>query len=214
MTLPNTIKVLLLITYLFLLQLPFSQKIEAASIFLNPATGTVSTSEFNIGVTVDSESDTTVLGTKAFISYDPSVFEVLKIENGNFSNYILKNTDPAAGLITIDANLNTPIDSNTIVTLATIAFKTKTNNTSTQISFLKTTPYQTKVTNSDQINLLTNYIDANLTINTNQNDTVTKTSSTVQVPTTGSTNFLAYTLTISLLIILSFTIRKYAISKL
>lgn len=215
MTLPRLTKTsfqLFITVFLLIYSLIKADPLFAASIFLNPATGTIDSQSSQVRITLDTEDNAQIDAVKVYLSYDPSVIKIVRVNNGDLDTYTVKEIDPAVGLVTIEGNfLSNPFD-NQILEIAALDIEALKNNASATIEVLTTNPYTSEVTDTSGLNVLSSTVDSNLTTSYATTPGVNYTSNT-NVPNTGSYTFFNVAIISLALIFLSFVIKKNAVSK-
>ena len=163
--------------------------VSAASLQFDPTTKTTPKGEnFDIKVDIDAGTNE-ILATDAKISFDKTLLEVVKIENGGYFKTLGKADYSTAGQIYIAGIVDDPGDfKKGTGTVATVNFKALTDGTAT-LSYI-CTPGET----GEDSNIANNDFDATDVINCSENGTSRITiggggdSSTTPTPTsTGST---------------------------
>lgn len=201
-----------LVVFYFVL---FSPQVKAATLYLNPATGSVNPN-FEISITVDTKDSSTLKSVEAYITYDPSQIEAQTVQNGVFDNYTAKEIDNVVGLITLKANLTTSPAAGKILQLGKISFSSLKTGANTTIDFSTTPQNNSKILDIIGTDILTNATGSTLLISadtsTTSNVTSTTSSQTV-IPTTGSFNPIIYLGIVIFVVSFSLLIRSYAISK-
>lgn len=216
MILPTKINKICLIALTFLFSQLFGAKVSAATLYLNPATGSVDTN-FDINVTVDTKDSSNLKSVEAFITYDPTKVAASNIQNGVFDNYSSREVDNAVGLITIKAEMTDPPAANEIVQLAKISFTALKSNENITVDFSKSTQNQSKIVDIIGTNILTSSTGSTLLVNSETNTTTTVTSTTSSstgIPSTGSFNPVFFITMFIVVVIFSILVRVYALSKL
>lgn len=216
MTLPTKINKIFLVFFALVISVSFGTKVNAATLYLNPATGSVD-SNFDLNVTVDTKDSSNLKSVEAFVTFDPTQLEVSNIQNGVFDNYTAREVDNAVGLVTIKADMATTPAANEIVQLAKISFTALKTGESATIEFSKSTQNQSKIIDIIGTNILTSSTGATLLISDSNNTTTTVTSTTsssTSVPSTGSFNPVVFITMFIFVVIFSVLARVYALSKL
>lgn len=209
MTLPakNKVGALIIFGFLFVVVLFFirNQQIEAASFYINPATGQIDSEKFTVTISLDPEGDN-VSKASAYISYNTEHVEVSSINNGVFNAYTSRFNDPTTGVIHIEANNSNTLSS--IVNFATIEFLNLKSSPNIDLNILTTPTYKSTIVDSNGANLLSTASGSILTngmYSTNNGGQITSSASpSATVPDTGI-GFVDYRLLIVLSMVLSIT---------
>jgi hypothetical protein len=210
--LPNPLVLLKLGLATITLTILLSTKVGAASLFLSPATGNASDEEFNITVSLDTESNENIEEIYAYIAYDPKVLSVTRVDNGTLDNYFVKDINTATGVISISANQDFPINANDIYTVAKIHFLAKKTTGSVNVTVLEENPNKSQVLDTNANNVLSGTVDSSLQLAI---DSLTTTqSSNVNIPSTGAFNPLKILVFTIFMLALGLLIRNYAYTKL
>lgn len=201
-----------LIVYFFVL---FSPQVKAATLYLNPATGSVGPN-FDVSVTVDTKDSSTIKSVVTYITYDPSQIEAQTIQNGVFDNYTAKEIDNVVGLITLKADVTTPPAPGKILQLGKISFSALKTRANTTINFSANPQNKSKILDIIGTDILTSTTGSTLLVNASTSTTgnvTSTTSSQTVIPTTGSFNPIIYLGLVIFVVSFSLLVRSYAVSK-
>ena len=218
MSLPNK-KFLLLCTLFIVLHFggffAAPKYVQAASFYVNPATGQISSDKFSITITIDPEGDE-IGSASAYLSYNTSQVEVSVINNGTFNAYTSKFNDPTTGIIYIEAQNTEAL--NGIVNFAVIEFTNLKKSQTIDLELLTTPTYKSTILDMEGLNIMTTAKSSSLTnlLNTSGTTSLTKSATpSGTIPETG-VDFIDFRFLIILSSVLSFTsifMRNHAKSK-
>ncbi|NCT55566.1 hypothetical protein GW755_01840 [bacterium] len=203
--------------FLFFIVAPliFTKHVNAASFYINPATGQISSEKFSITLTIDPEGDN-VGSASAYLSYDAKQVEVSVINNGTFNSYTSKFNDPTTGIIHIEAKNDQVLTG--IVNFAVIEFTNLKTSPTIDLQLLTTPTYKSNILDSEGIDTTNTVKSASLDnslYNSNGGALTSSATPSVAVPSTGF-EIVDFRFLILLSVALSFTslfMRSHAKSK-
>ena len=206
------------IFFIFVNTAIFSNKTKAAALYLNPATGSVLTSTFDITLSLDAETDTNIKGSDVYLTFDNTLVQVEKIDKLAFTSNSTATYNNTLGTIHIKGDLSTTPTSNSITNIAKIYLKVKPNTKGKAVNFtFEEGTSKTNVYNNSNTSATLKMVGADLLIDvsTSTNTTVTSNSTSTSIPKTGNSTPLYFVLiSIFSLIFSSLFLRKNAFSKL
>lgn len=204
---------LLVIFFIFINAKTNLYKVEAATLYLNPATGSILTPTFELTSSIDTEQNSNIKSIDTYIVFNNQLVNVVKIEKIGLTNQSTATYNNSNGTIHIKGDfLQTPATS-VIINYAKIYFKTLNGSKGSTANFeIDRVINKSTVYSNTGTDLLSQVVGANLLINTST--TINTESTGTQIPNTGDSSFYVVLISILFSILAILILRKNATSKL
>lgn len=195
----------------------FSFKVNAAGLYLNPATGSILTPTFELTVSADTETSANVKSMDAYITFDPTLAQVDKVDKIGLTLASTATYNNSLGTVHIKGDFEQTPATGSVVNFAKIFLSTKPNTKGKPVSFtFEEGTNKSSMLSTTNTQILSKTVGSDLLIDVaNVNTSTTPQPTQNSVPSTGDSDTIFYLITIAAGIVLtSFTIRKYAYTKL
>ena len=204
---------LLIIFFIFVNSKTSFYRVGAASLYLNPATGSILTPTFELTVSLDTEQHSDIKSVDTYIVFNNQLVSVEKIDKIGLTNQSTATYNNSTGIIHIKGDfLQTPSASN-IINYSKIYFKALNGSKGSTANFeIDKIVNKSGVYNNSNTNLLNQTNGSNLLINTTS--TIGSESTVNQVPNTGDNSYFMLLTTFAISSLSILILRKNAISKL
>ncbi len=192
MYLPSCIKTIL--KPLFISSLLFfliNSSVFSAVLYLNPATGSIDTEEFDLVLSIDPQGATEIGNFNIYVQYNPNEVSFVSVNASAQAVLNKKLLNQSQGILNLQGYINSTLSE--VTPIATIRFKTLSSGVSSTFSVLDSGEYVSSVTSSSQEELLVSPMPQSvLLLNYSNFDGSYVTESTPTQKAVPSTGYISY----------------------
>lgn len=188
------------------------KKVEAASLYLNPATGSILTTTFEVTTSLDTATSANIKSVDAYILFNSQLVNVERIEKIGLTTASTATYNNSNGSIHIKGDFVQTPQQSSVINFAKIYFKTLNNSKGSTANFeIDQTIDQSLVIDTQGENVLTQTVGANLLIDTTTQ--ITNNSTGTKVPGTGNINIQIFTILAVLSTFILLIFKKHVATK-